>query len=201
MRFGVFIPLLGSRSGSTTIPAPTRSPPKPTEAATHEASTLMAAVAASTTRVRLGQMCYLVPYRNPPYLAKVTAMVDIVSGGRTEMGVGSGWYEHEWRATATPSRLPDLFPGGRRRHVGHRIVREGGHPGVAVTPENSTGSLRHPQSDTHNPTPGNSTPGNSTPGIRLGNSAREFGSGIRLGNSARAMCAGRLGTLIDAPAE
>jgi alkanesulfonate monooxygenase SsuD/methylene tetrahydromethanopterin reductase-like flavin-dependent oxidoreductase (luciferase family) len=37
-------------------------------------------------------------YRNPAYLAKVAATVDVVSGGRTEMGIGAGWYEHEWRA-------------------------------------------------------------------------------------------------------
>jgi alkanesulfonate monooxygenase SsuD/methylene tetrahydromethanopterin reductase-like flavin-dependent oxidoreductase (luciferase family) len=37
-------------------------------------------------------------YRDPMYLAKVAATVDAVSGGRTEMGIGAGWYEHEWRA-------------------------------------------------------------------------------------------------------
>jgi alkanesulfonate monooxygenase SsuD/methylene tetrahydromethanopterin reductase-like flavin-dependent oxidoreductase (luciferase family) len=72
--------------------------PAPTEEATHEAWTLMAALAASTRRVRLGQMCTCVAYRNPAYLAKVAATVDIVSGGRVEMGIGAGWYEHEWRA-------------------------------------------------------------------------------------------------------
>lgn len=72
--------------------------PVPTAEATHEAWTLMAAFAASTTRVRLGQMCTCMAYRNPAQLAKVAATVDIVSGGRTEMGIGAGWYEHEWRA-------------------------------------------------------------------------------------------------------
>lgn len=37
-------------------------------------------------------------YRNPAYLAKVAATVDHVSAGRVEMGIGGGWYEHEWRA-------------------------------------------------------------------------------------------------------
>jgi len=72
--------------------------PQPTDEAVHEAWTLMAAFAASTSRIRLGQMCTCMSYRNPAYLAKVAATVDIVSGGRTEMGIGGGWYEHEWRA-------------------------------------------------------------------------------------------------------
>ncbi|PXX64288.1 F420-dependent oxidoreductase-like protein [Nocardia tenerifensis] len=72
--------------------------PVPTEEATHEAWTLMSAFAASTSRIRLGQMCTAMSYRNPVYLAKVAATVDLVSGGRVEMGIGGGWYEHEWRA-------------------------------------------------------------------------------------------------------
>ena len=72
--------------------------PVPTEEATHEAWSLMAAFAAATDRVRLGQMCTCMGYRNPAYLAKVAATVDVISGGRVEMGIGGGWYEHEWRA-------------------------------------------------------------------------------------------------------
>jgi F420-dependent oxidoreductase-like protein len=72
--------------------------PQPTQEATHEAWTLMAAFGAATSRVRLGQMCTCMGYRNPAYLAKVAATVDLISGGRAEMGIGAGWYEHEWRA-------------------------------------------------------------------------------------------------------
>jgi F420-dependent oxidoreductase-like protein len=72
--------------------------PAPTEDATHEAWTLMSAFGAVTQRVRLGQMCTCMAYRNPAYLAKIAATVDHVSGGRVEMGIGAGWYEHEWRA-------------------------------------------------------------------------------------------------------
>jgi F420-dependent oxidoreductase-like protein len=72
--------------------------PVPTQEATHEAWTLMAALGAATRRVRLGQMCTCMGYRNPAYLAKVAATVDVISGGRAEMGIGAGWYEHEWRA-------------------------------------------------------------------------------------------------------
>ncbi|WP_433613088.1 LLM class F420-dependent oxidoreductase [Prescottella agglutinans] len=72
--------------------------PAPTAEATHEAWSLMSAFAAVTERVRLGQMCTAMSYRNPAYLAKVAATADIISGGRVDMGIGGGWYEHEWRA-------------------------------------------------------------------------------------------------------
>jgi F420-dependent oxidoreductase-like protein len=72
--------------------------PVPTDEVTYEAWALMAALAAATTRVRLGQMCTCMGYRNPAYLAKVAATADVVSGGRVEMGIGGGWYEHEWNA-------------------------------------------------------------------------------------------------------
>jgi len=66
--------------------------------ATHEAWSLMAALGASTSRVRLGQMCTCIAYRNPAMLAKTAATVDMITGGRVEMGVGAGWYQHEWEA-------------------------------------------------------------------------------------------------------
>ena len=90
--------------------------PVPSHEATHEAWTLMAAFAATTERVRIGQMCTCMSYRNPAYLAKVAATVDLISGGRTEMGIGGGWYEHEWQAYGYG------FPG-----IGERLgrLREG----------------------------------------------------------------------------
>ncbi len=72
--------------------------PMPSAEATHEAWSLMSAYAATTSRIKLGQMCTAMSYRNPVYLAKVAATADIISGGRIQMGIGGGWYEHEWRA-------------------------------------------------------------------------------------------------------
>ncbi|RNI23159.1 LLM class F420-dependent oxidoreductase [Flexivirga caeni] len=72
--------------------------PQPSQEATHEAWSLMAGFAGITSRVRLGQMCTCMSYRQPTYLAKVAATIDHISGGRIEMGIGGGWYEHEWRA-------------------------------------------------------------------------------------------------------
>jgi len=90
--------------------------PVPTDQAVHEAWTLMSAYAATTKRIRLGQMCTCIGYRNPAYLAKVAATVDVISGGRVEMGIGAGWYEHEFRAYGygfpeAPARLRALREG------------------------------------------------------------------------------------------
>jgi F420-dependent oxidoreductase-like protein len=72
--------------------------PVPTQEATHECWTLMAALAATTDTIRLGQMCTCNSYRLPSYMAKVATTVDIISGGRLEFAIGAGWYEHEYLA-------------------------------------------------------------------------------------------------------
>ena len=72
--------------------------PDPTQEATHECWTLMAALAATTDTVRLGQMCTCNSYRLPSYMAKVATTVDLISGGRLEFAIGAGWYEHEYLA-------------------------------------------------------------------------------------------------------
>jgi F420-dependent oxidoreductase-like protein len=83
--------------------------PEPTQEVTYEAWTLMAALAAATDTVRLGQMCTCNTYRPPSYLAKVAASIDVISGGRVEMGIGGGWYEHEHDGYG----YEFLSPGGR----------------------------------------------------------------------------------------
>ncbi len=70
--------------------------PVPTQESSYEAWTLMAALAATTDSVRLGQMCTSNSYRNPAYLAKIAADIDVISNGRVEMGIGAGWYENEY---------------------------------------------------------------------------------------------------------
>ncbi|MGN6610893.1 MAG: LLM class F420-dependent oxidoreductase [Angustibacter sp.] len=104
--------------------------PVPTDEATHEAWTLMAAFAAVTSRVRLGQMCTCMSYRDPMYLAKVAATVDAVSGGRTEMGIGAGWYEHEWRAYGYG--FPRAGERIARLHEGVQIMRQAWTEGTAT---------------------------------------------------------------------
>ncbi|RBO96988.1 LLM class F420-dependent oxidoreductase [Nocardia puris] len=104
--------------------------PVPTEEATHEAWTLISAFGAVTSRVRLGQMCTAISYRNPVYLAKVAATADIISGGRVEMGIGAGWYEHEWRAYGYG--FPPAGERLRRLDEGVQIFRQAWTTGVAT---------------------------------------------------------------------
>ncbi|NQX04528.1 LLM class F420-dependent oxidoreductase [Rathayibacter sp. VKM Ac-2856] len=104
--------------------------PVVTEEATHEAWTLMAAFAAATSRVRLGQMCTCMSYRNPAHLAKIATTVDIVSGGRVEMGIGGGWYEHEWRAYGYG--FPPIAERLGRLDEGLQIMRQAWTEGVAT---------------------------------------------------------------------
>ncbi len=104
--------------------------PVPTEEATHEAWTLMAAFGAVTERVRLGQMCTCMSYRNPMYLAKVAATADHVSGGRIEMGIGGGWYEHEWRAYGYG--FPGIGDRLGRLDEGVQIMRQAWSQGTAT---------------------------------------------------------------------
>lgn len=85
--------------------------PVPTQEVTYEAWTLMAALAASTETVRLGQMCTCNGYRPPAYLAKVAASIDAISNGRLEMGIGAGWYEHEYNGYGYPFPKPSIRIG------------------------------------------------------------------------------------------
>jgi len=60
-----------------------------------EGWTTLAALAQATTRLRLGTMVTGIHYRHPAVLANMAAAVDIISGGRLELGIGSGWNEEE----------------------------------------------------------------------------------------------------------
>ena len=67
-----------------------------------DAWSLLAAIAAMTTRVEMGPLVTPLGFYNPAVLAKKAATVDEVSGGRLIVGVGAGWYEPEFRAYGVP---------------------------------------------------------------------------------------------------
>jgi len=72
--------------------------PVPTDEITFEAFVGLAALAAETVRVRLGHLVLCAGYRNPALAAKMISTLDVVSGGRAELGLGAGWKEDEYRA-------------------------------------------------------------------------------------------------------
>ncbi len=59
--------------------------------------TALSALAARTTRVRLGSLVLCNSYRAPALVAKMAASLDQISGGRLELGMGAGWMEEEYR--------------------------------------------------------------------------------------------------------
>jgi F420-dependent oxidoreductase-like protein len=74
-----------------------------------DAWTTLAALAAVTTRLRLGTLVSPVTFRHPAVLAKSVVTVDQVSGGRVELGIGAGWWEREHEVYGIP-----LPPVGQR---------------------------------------------------------------------------------------
>lgn len=58
----------------------------------------LSALAAVTSRIRLGSMMLCNDFRNPGLLAKMIASLDLLSNGRLSVGIGGGWYEQEYRA-------------------------------------------------------------------------------------------------------
>jgi F420-dependent oxidoreductase-like protein len=78
-----------------------------------DAWAILAALAARTSRIRLGTLVSPATFRHPSVLAKMVATVDHVSGGRAELGLGAGWHEGEHRAYGfefppTPTRMERL---------------------------------------------------------------------------------------------
>ena len=72
--------------------------PEPTDEITFESFSQLSALAMATERVRLGHMVVCTGFRNPALTAKLASTIDVISGGRFELGIGAGWKEEEWLA-------------------------------------------------------------------------------------------------------
>lgn len=68
----------------------------------HDALTVIAFLAAKTTRLRFVTSVMVVPYRPPVLTAKMLTSIDVLSGGRLTVGVGSGWMKDEFAALGAP---------------------------------------------------------------------------------------------------
>jgi alkanesulfonate monooxygenase SsuD/methylene tetrahydromethanopterin reductase-like flavin-dependent oxidoreductase (luciferase family) len=94
----------------------------------HEAWTLLAALAASTSRIRLGVLVSSNTFRHPAVMLKQAVTVDHISNGRLILGIGAGWYGDEHQRYGIPLPPPgprvdrfaeavqvlDLLMGGQR---------------------------------------------------------------------------------------
>ncbi|MFO7168049.1 MAG: LLM class F420-dependent oxidoreductase [Chloroflexota bacterium] len=79
-----------------------------------EGWTLLAALAAQTSRIRVGLMVTGNTYRHPAVLAHTAATVDVISNGRLDFGIGAGWNEYEHNSMG----IPLYRPGERIRRLG-----------------------------------------------------------------------------------
>src|SRR6201992_1764696 len=78
-----------------------------------EGWTTLTALAQATKRLRLGTLVSGIHYRHPAVLANMAATLDVISGGRLEIGIGAGWNEEESGAygmeLGTPGERSDRF--------------------------------------------------------------------------------------------
>jgi probable F420-dependent oxidoreductase len=89
--------------------------PVPASTPVYDACAYLSFIAGRTTRIRLGTFVYLLGIRHPFVGARAFATLDVVSGGRAEVGVGAGWLVNEWEAVG-------LDPKTRGRRLDEAIT-------------------------------------------------------------------------------
>jgi F420-dependent oxidoreductase-like protein len=104
-----------------------------------EAWTTLAALARDTSRIRLGTLVTPLTFRHPAVLAREIATVDELSGGRLEVGVGTGWFEAEHTTLGIPfppmrertDRLHEAVEVMTRLWTGRTVSYDGTHYSLA----------------------------------------------------------------------
>jgi probable F420-dependent oxidoreductase len=79
-------------------------PPVPPTTPVYDAFAWLCHIAGHTQRIRLGTNVYLMGLRHPFVAARAVQTLDIVSGGRAEIGIGAGWLRQEWTAAGLDPR-------------------------------------------------------------------------------------------------
>ena len=95
----------------------------------------LGAAAAATTRLRIGAFVFANDYRHPLMLAREAATLDVLSGGRFEMGMGAGWMTSDYRelgmtydpAPRRVDRLEEAIPLVKRLLAGETVTHHGEH--------------------------------------------------------------------------
>jgi len=91
---------------------------------------LLSALAGVTRTMRLGTMVLVLPLRNPAYFAKEWATLDLLSGGRSILGVGVGWHEEEFALMGVPHkergrRMDEMLEAVTALWAGDRVTYKG----------------------------------------------------------------------------
>ena len=102
-----------------------------------EGWTLLAGLAAVTSRIRLGVLVTGITYRHPSILATEAITVDHISSGRLELGVGAAWHQPEHEALGIP--FPPIKERAERLEEGVQVIR------LLMTKDRATFSGRHYQ--------------------------------------------------------
>jgi F420-dependent oxidoreductase-like protein len=102
-----------------------------------EGWTLLAGLAATTSRIRLGVLVTGITYRHPSMLATEAITVDHISNGRLELGMGAAWHQPEHEALGIP--FPPIKERAERLEEGVQVIR------LLMTKDRATFSGRHYQ--------------------------------------------------------
>src|SRR3954468_20485813 len=111
----------GFSSVSLMAPLHKIPPVGPPENYMFDGNTMLAGIAARTSKINLGLLVGGVTYRNPALVAKITTTLDVISGGRAVLGIGAAWFEAEH--TACGYDFPPLKERFERLEDALQIIR------------------------------------------------------------------------------